>query len=172
MARWMRFTATGAHLAWRVKNGAKSLPARIMRVLHDGSAMLRLGESDATLTARRAKTGDRTLPRLHDTLARLIEFTLSVTDSTNRTRTSRFRILTTLLDHARYPADQIAAVYAERWQVEVIYLRVKATHRGAGTRLRGQTPALAVQEIWGRAGLTWALSAGLARHCRSQLART
>src|SRR6266511_130290 len=149
MARWVRCTATGAHLAWRVKNGAKSLPARIVRVLSDGSAVLRLHESDAMLTARRAKTGDRNLPRLPDIPARLVEFTLAVTDSTGRARTSRFRILTTLLDHEQYPAGQIAAVYAERWQVEVIYLRVKSTLRGAGTRLRGQTPALAVQEIWG-----------------------
>lgn len=64
-------------------------------------------------------------------------------------RTTRFQILTTLLDHEHYPAEQIAATYAQRWQVEVIYLRVKTTLRGPGTRLRGQTPTLAVQEIWG-----------------------
>lgn len=149
MARWARFTVTGAHLAWRVKNGAKSLPARIVRVLPDGSAVVRLRESDAMLCARRAKTGDRRLPRLADILARLVEFTLTVTDTRGRVRTSRFRILTTLLDHEAHPAEQIAAVYAERWQAEVVYLRVKATLRGSGTRLRGQTPNLAVQEIWG-----------------------
>lgn len=55
----------------------------------------------------------------------------------------------TLLDHEAYPAEQIAAIYAERWQVEIIYLRLKGTLRGSGTRLRGQTPRLAVQEIWG-----------------------
>jgi hypothetical protein len=161
MARWVRCTATGAHLAWRVKNGAKSLPARIVRTLPDGSAVLRLRESDAMLTDRRAKTADRRLPRLPDILARLVEFTLAITDPTGRTRTSRFRILTTLLDHQAYPAEQIAAVYAERWQVEVIYLRVKATLRGSGTRLRGQTPGLAVQEIWGLLTIYNAL-AGLA----------
>lgn len=149
MARWIRSSATGAHLAWRVKNGAKSLPARIVRILPDGSAIVRLHESDAMLTDRRSKAGDRRAPRLADTLARLVEFTLAVTDSTGRTRTSRFRILTTLLDHETCPAEQIAAVYAQRWQAEVVYLRVKATLRGPGTRLRGQTPALAVQEIWG-----------------------
>jgi len=149
MARWVRFTATGADLAWRVKNGAKSLPARIVRVLPDSSATVRLVESDAMLTARRAKTGDRHLARLADTIARLVEFTLTVTDATGRARTTRFPILTTLLDHEQHPAGQIAAAYAERWQVEVIYLRVKSTLRGAGTRLRGQTPDLAVQEIWG-----------------------
>ena len=142
MARWTRCAATGAHLGWRVKNGAKSLPARIVRVLPDGSAVVRLHESDAMLT-------DRRLPRLADILARLVEFTLTVTDSTGRARTTRFQILTTLLDHETYPAAQVAAVYAQRWQVEVIYLRVKATLRGSGTRLRGQTPDLADQEIWG-----------------------
>lgn len=50
MARWVRFTATGAHLAWRVKNGAKSLPARIITVLPDGSALVRLHESDSMLS--------------------------------------------------------------------------------------------------------------------------
>ncbi len=149
MARWIRFTATAAHLAWRVKNGAKSLPARITRTLPDGSAQVRLRESDSMLAYRRAKTGDRSLQRLPDTIARLVEFTLTVADTSGKARTTRFRILTTLLDHERYPAEQIAAVYAERWQVEIIYLRLKATLRGSGTRLRGQTPRLAVQEIWG-----------------------
>jgi hypothetical protein len=149
MARWVAFAVTGAHLAWRVKNGAKSLPARIIRALPDGSALVRLRESDAMLTARRAKTGNRGLTRLPDTIARLVEFTLTVTDTRGRARTSRFRILTTLLDHTCYPARQLAAAYAERWQAELAYFNLKVTLRGAGTRLRGQTPHLARQEIWG-----------------------
>lgn len=66
-----------------------------------------------------------------------------------RTRTSRFRVLTTLLDDHAYPAQAIAALYAERWQAEVVYYRLKVTLRGPGVRLRGQSPALARQEIWG-----------------------
>jgi hypothetical protein len=149
MARWIRFTKTGAHLAWRVKNGSKSLPARIIATLPDGSVLVRLHESDSMLAHRRAKTGDPTLTRLPDTTARLVEFTLTVTDHSGKNRTTRFRILTTLLDHNQYPAAKIAQTYAERWQVEIIYLRLKTTLRGSGTRLRGQTPTLAVQEIWG-----------------------
>jgi hypothetical protein len=149
MHRWVRFCGTGAHLAWRVKNGARSLPARIIEVLPDGSARVLLHESDQMLAARRRKAGDRGLARLPDTIARLVEFTVTVTDRRGRTRTSRFRVLTTLVDHHRYPADQIAAAYAERWQAEVAYLHLKVTLRGAGTRLRGQTPHLARQEIWG-----------------------
>lgn len=149
MDRWVRFAATGAQLAWRVKNGLKSLPATIVAVLADGSSLVRLSESDGMLAYRRKKAGDHSLRRLPDTIARLIEFTLAVRDEAGRTRTSRFRILTTLLDPRRYPGDQVAAVYGERWQIELIFARVKITLRGSGTRLRGQSPELAVQEIWG-----------------------
>jgi hypothetical protein len=45
MHRWVAFAATDAHLAWRVKNGAKSLPAKILRALGDGPHLVRLHES-------------------------------------------------------------------------------------------------------------------------------
>lgn len=35
------------------------------------------------------------------------------------------------------------------WHTELVYARIKTTLRGTGTRLRGQTPDLAVQEVWG-----------------------
>ena len=149
MARWVTAAATGAQLAWRVKNGARSLPARRLAVLSDGSSLVRLRESNSMLAARRAAAGDRGLPRLPDTLARLVEFDVQVSDSAGRRRTSRFRVLTTLTDHHACPAAAIAAVYAERWQVELAYYRMKVTLRGPGVVLRGQTPALARQEIWG-----------------------
>ena len=149
MARWIRAAETGAELAWRVKNGARSLPATTTAVLPDGSSLLRLRESDSMLSRRRAEAGDRTLPRLPDTAARLVEFDVLITDEAGKTRRSRFRVLTTLTDHRAYPARQIAAVYAERWQVELAYYRIKVTLRGPGTVLRGQTPALARQEVWG-----------------------
>jgi Insertion element 4 transposase N-terminal/Transposase DDE domain len=149
MARWVTAAATGAQLAWRVKNGARSLPAKRLAVLSDGSSLLRLRESNSMLAARRAAAGDRSLPRLPDTRARLVEFDVQVADSAGRRRTSRFRVLTTLTDHHTYPAKDIAAVYAERWQVELAYYRIKVTLRGPGVVLRGQTPALARQEIWG-----------------------
>jgi hypothetical protein len=31
MDRWIRFSAAGAHLAWRIKNGAKSVPLKTLR---------------------------------------------------------------------------------------------------------------------------------------------
>ncbi|MFV2011914.1 MULTISPECIES: IS4 family transposase [unclassified Micromonospora] len=148
MDRWTRAAATGAHLLWRVKNGARSLPARLVEVLPDGSALVELAESDAMLSRRRTTRSDRTLPRLRPMLARLVEFTVTTRDRAGRTTHSRYRILTTLLDHHRHPATALAALYAERWQIELTYGRLKTTLRGPGTRPRGQTPQLAYQELW------------------------
>lgn len=149
MARWVAFSATGAQLAWRVKNGKNSLPAKVVEVLPEGSTLVRLRESASMLAARRRKAGDPTLARLADVIARLVEFDVLVTDAAGKTKASRFRVLTTLLDWQAYPASQIAAVYAERWQAEVAYYRIKVSLRGPGAVLRGRSPHLARQEIWG-----------------------
>jgi hypothetical protein len=146
--RWVRFAATGAQLAWRVKNGARSLPGKLIEVLPDGSSLVRLRESDSMLSRRRARAGDPRLRRLPRVIARLVEFVVTTTDTAGRARPSRLRVLTTLLDHHQYPAGQIATVYAERWAAEVAYYQLKVTLRGAGTRLRAHTPQVARQEIW------------------------
>ena len=102
MHRWRTAAATGAHLAWRVKNGTTSLAATVLGVLAtrpDGSQLVRLRESDAMLARRRKTTGDPRGVRLSDITARLVEFTVTVTDEAGRTRPSRFRVLTTLIDH-------------------------------------------------------------------------
>jgi hypothetical protein len=149
MNRWRVASGTGAHLIWRVKNGAKSLPARVITTLSDGSHLVRLHESNSMLTTRRRATGDKTAPRLDDITARLVEFTVTTKDEAGQARTSRFRVLTTLLNPKTHSALEIAACYAERWQVELVYKAIKSTLRGPGRRLRGQAPDLAEQEIWG-----------------------
>jgi hypothetical protein len=83
-----------------------------------------------------------------DTVARMVEFDVAVTGADRRTRTSRIRLLTTMVDHVAYPAADLARLYAERWQVEITYLRLKSTLRGDGVVLRGHSPELVRQEIW------------------------
>jgi len=148
MDRWIRFSATRAHLCWRVKNGAKSVPFKTLKTLPDGSELVLLHESDGMLTKRRRDAGDKTAPRLPDTVARLVQFTVVTRTRSGRTKNSVIRVLTTLLDHAAFPAAQIAALYAERWQVEIAYLHLKKTLRGSRRVLRGQSEALARQEVW------------------------
>jgi hypothetical protein len=62
MDRFTGFSAGGAHLAWRVKNGAKSVPFKTIRVLPDGSELVMLHESDSMRTRRRREAGDPAAP--------------------------------------------------------------------------------------------------------------
>ena len=148
MHRWIRFSAAGADLAWRIKNGAKSVPLKTIRTLPDGSELVMLHESDGMRTRRRKEAGDPRADRLPDTTARLVTFTVTTVTRSGRTKTTRMRVLTTLLDHEAYPAREIAALYAERWQIEIAFLHLKRTVRGSRRPLRGQSPELARQEAW------------------------
>jgi len=144
---WIRFSAHGAHLAWRVKNGAKSVPFKTLRVLKDGPELVLLRESDSMPARRRRETGDKTLPRLPDTITRLVSFTISARTA-RRVKTTTIKVLTTLLDPGAFPAREIAALYAGRWQAEIACLHLKKTVKGAGRVLRGRSVTLARQEIW------------------------
>lgn len=148
MHRWIRFSAAGAHLAWRVKNGAKSVPLKTIRALPDGSELVMLRESGGMRTRRRKESGDPRAERLPDTTARLVSFTVTARTRGGRVKTTVMRVLTTLLDHRAYPAAEIAALYAERWQIEIAFLHLKRTVRGPRRPLRGQSPELARQEAW------------------------
>jgi Transposase DDE domain len=145
MDRWIRFSSAGAHLCWRVKNGAKSVPFKTLKALPDGSELVLLHESGSMLGKRRRDAGDKTAPRLPDTLARLVQFKVVTRTRSGRVKTSTIRVLTTLLDHAEFPAAEIGALYAERWQMEIAYLHLKKTLRGSRRVLRGQSVTLARQ---------------------------
>jgi Transposase DDE domain len=147
MDRWVRFSGRGAHLAWRVKNGAKSVPFKTVQTLTDGSELVLLRESDSMLARRRRENKDKILPRLPDTIARLVSFTICARTA-RRVKTATIKVLTTLLDPQASSASEIAALYAERWQIEIAYLHLKKTIKGTGRVLRGRSPALARQETW------------------------
>jgi len=148
MDRWLRFSATMADLCWRLKNGAKSVPCKTVKTLPDGSELVMLHESDGMLYRRRCDAGDKALPRLPDTMARLVQFTIVTRTRGGRAKTSTIRLLTTLLDHDAFPASEIAVLYAERWQIEIAFLHLKKTLRGARRVLRGKSEVLVRQEAW------------------------
>ena len=122
MDRFLRFSGTGAHLAWRVKDRAKSVPLKTLKTLPDGSELVMLHESDGMRTRRRRDTGNPRAERLPDTTARLVTFTVTATTRSGRKKTTRMRVLTTLLDYKAYKAREIAVLYAERWQIEIAFL--------------------------------------------------
>lgn len=148
MDRWIRFSRTGAHLLWRVKNGAKCVPFKTLKILKDGSELVLLRESSGMRTRRRKAAGDPALPYLPDTVARLVCFTVLTRTRSGRTKTTQIRLLTTLLDPGLYPAAGLAALYQKRWMIEIAFLHLKRTVRGAGRVLRGRSAALARQEAW------------------------
>ena len=108
MNRFLRFSARGADLAWRIKNGAKSVPLKTVRTLPDGSELVMLHESDGMRARRRRDTCNPQAERLPDTIARLVTFTVTAATRSGRTKTTVMRVLTTLLDHQAYPAREIA----------------------------------------------------------------
>ena len=149
---WGEAAATGAHLLWRVK-ASQHLP--VTRELPDGSWLTHVNDPEA-VTARarrngaRRRRGSRLPPEagpLPGITARVIAFTITATAADGTAVTTRYRLLTTLLDHRAHPAPVLAAAYARRWAIETSYREWK-TFLHAGRPLRGRDPALARQELW------------------------
>src|SRR6266511_2283872 len=102
---WRQMARTGADLVWRAKCGSKTAPKLpVDQVLPDGSWLSRIyAASD-----RRKR---------HPITVRVIEYTLS--DPGRRTSTDRYRLVTTILDPTAAPAGELAALYTERWEIEI-----------------------------------------------------
>jgi hypothetical protein len=58
-------------------------------------------------------------------------------------------LLTSLIDAERYPADEIIALYHERWEIEMAYDEVKTHLLAREECIRSRTPAGIRQELWG-----------------------
>jgi hypothetical protein len=119
-----QITAARADFLIRVRtgNGAPKLP--VLRRLPDGSWLSRFGGVPV----------------------RVIDAEITITTSSGRSRDG-CRLITTLLDAARYPAGDLAVLYHERWEIETAYLELKSTILG-GRVLRARTPAGIEQEIY------------------------
>jgi hypothetical protein len=152
-ALWHAAAATGADLLWRVKG---SMDLTVLRKLPDGSALAHVNDP-AAVHDRNRRNGQRrrrgsTLPPetgpLPGMRVRVIEFTVTVTTDDGRTRTGRYRLITTLLDWRAFPAAALAACYARRWAIETGFRELKTILRGHDRLLRGRTPDLARQELW------------------------
>jgi hypothetical protein len=126
---WRKAAATGADLLWRAKT---NMTPRHVETLGDGSwlAELRPG-GNAGRTAEPEPI-------------RVIEF--SIDDG--RGSSEPLRLFTTILDPA-VSATELAAVYVQRWEIEMAFDELKTHQRGPRTVLRSKTPDLVLQEIWG-----------------------
>jgi len=77
---------------------------------------------------------------------RVIEAQITIATSAGRA-TGSYRLATTLLDHRRYPALELVALYHQRWEIETAYLELKSSILG-GRVLRARTPQGIDQELY------------------------
>jgi hypothetical protein len=59
------------------------------------------------------------------------------------------RVFTTLTDHEEYPANELAALYHERWEIEIAYDEFKTHLLERNESLRSKKPEGVAQELWG-----------------------
>ncbi|MGO9780959.1 MAG: IS4 family transposase [Streptosporangiaceae bacterium] len=78
---------------------------------------------------------------------RIIEADLVVTGTDKTKIGDSYRLITTLVDHHRYPATELIQLYHERWEIEVAYLALRHTLLG-GYVLRSHDRPGAEQELW------------------------
>jgi hypothetical protein len=142
---------TGADLLWRAKTNAV-LP--VLERLPDGSF-----RSELVATADKAT-------REHVQGVRVVEYAI---DDAGRAGASgaRYRLVTTITDPAKAPADELAALYAQRWEIESIFDELGTHQRGPRVVLRSRTPDGVYQEAWGYLCVHYAIRAlihSAARH--------
>jgi hypothetical protein len=87
------------------------------------------------------------LSRLDGLPVRIIEADLSVTGADGSRVHDRYRLITTLTDHRRYPADTLIRLYHERWEIETAYLALRHTLLDGHVLRSGDRPGLE-QETW------------------------
>jgi IS4 transposase len=90
-----------------------------------------------------ARAAGRVLPEPPEGhTVRIVEYLVTVRGIDGRAWTETFRLVTTLLDHVPAPAQELAAIYAQRWEIENGYGELKTRLRGTGFVLRSTSPDL------------------------------
>jgi hypothetical protein len=128
---WRSAAKTGADLLWRTRQNAR---LEVDKRLPDGSYLSRIY----------ASTSDRRNER-NGIVVRVIDYRLKDVKDAEPI----YRLITTILDHERAPAKELAALYHERWEIETALDELKTHLRGAQIVLRSKTPELVKQEFFG-----------------------
>jgi hypothetical protein len=138
-ALWKQAHDTSAALVWRV---IETLRLPVHTPLPDGSYLSELLpkqlKTDLNRGMKRRVPADARIP------VRVIEYRIA-----NRKSPETIRLITTLLDHEHYPADELATLYAERWEYELALDEIETHQIGHHRVLRSKKPKLVEQEIWG-----------------------
>lgn len=128
---WTKAQATGCALLWRVR---KHLRLEVLQRLSDGSYISAIYPSEKD--ARHKTKGVR---------IRVIDYQLEGIPDAEPI----YRLVTTILDPVEAPAEELAALYHERWEIENTFDELKTHLRGRQMILRSKTPELVRQEFYG-----------------------
>lgn len=128
---WNQARNGGAALLWRVKKNQK-LP--VEERLKDGSYLSCIYPSQKDQ-----------YHRSNGVPVRVIEYQLEGVPGAEPI----YRLLSTILDPDKAPAEELAALYHERWEIETAFDELKTHLRGSKIVLRSKTPDLARQEFYG-----------------------
>lgn len=128
---WQRAQASGAALLWRV---SKHFLLPCQKRLADGSYL-----SSLYASAKDRQGGRHGIP------VRVIEYQLLEVTGAE----PLYRLVTTILDPEQAPAQELAPLYHERWELETAFDELKTHLRGGRVVLRSKTPDLVRQEFYG-----------------------
>jgi len=128
---WQKACASKAALLWRIRSNA-DLP--VEEVLGEGSYLSRIYPSEK---AKRQKRDG--------IIVRVIEYQLEGVEDAE----PLYRLITNLLDPQEAPAEELAALYPERWEIETTLDEFKTHMRGGQVVLRSKKPTLVEQEFYG-----------------------
>jgi hypothetical protein len=159
----------GAAIGSAADRDEASLARRLLPLLRPGMLLLLdrgfdadafLAEADATgamLLARAKSTRNPPvlehlpdgsyLSRLGGLTVRIIDADLTLTGADGSSVRDSYRLITTLLDHRRYPAAAVIRLYHERWEIESAYLALRHTLLNGHVLRSGDRPGLE-QETW------------------------
>ena len=133
-ALWRKAIATGADLLWRIRTDTSAPKPTHLGDLPDGSWLAHV----RGLTPAAAR-------REEPMLVRVIDY--SIDDG--RDNPTVYRLFTTITDPDQASAAELAAAYAQRWEIENTFDELKTHQRGPRIVLRSKSPDLVLQEIWG-----------------------
>ena len=128
---WQLARGTGADLLWRMK---KNMRMACEKPLPDGSYLSHVYPSERDW---RHQTNGIVL--------RVIDYRLEGIEGAEPI----YRLATTILDPGKAPAEELAALYHGRWEIETAFDELKTHLRGAHIVLRSKTPDLVRQEFYG-----------------------
>src|SRR5207344_3137296 len=159
----------GAELGSAADRDEATVARRLLHLLHpgmlilldrafDGNAFLReVAATGAVLVARAKSTRHPVvlghlpdgsyLSCLCGLEVRIIEAMVTVTGADGSRVRDAYRLITTLMDHRRFPAATAVRLYHERWEIESAYFALRHTLLNGHVLRSGDRPGLE-QETW------------------------